>query len=49
MTGFAPCESCGGNRWRTIIKGQRYLCRVIIYEQGKQPRECGNIRDKKKK
>lgn len=37
MTGFQPCEGCGKNRFRTIIKKKRWICRV-----------CGKIRDKKK-
>lgn len=22
-----PCEHCGSNRWRTVIKGKIYQCR----------------------
>jgi transcription initiation factor TFIIIB Brf1 subunit/transcription initiation factor TFIIB len=28
------CEDCGHNRWRTIEKRHRYVCR-----------NCGNVRD----
>jgi hypothetical protein len=31
------CGTCGKNRWRTLEKGKRYVCR-----------NCGKIRDKRK-
>lgn len=29
-----PCEKCGHNRWRTVIKGKSWRCR-----------KCGCIRE----
>lgn len=26
--GSRPCEACGGNRWKTLIKGEGWLCRA---------------------
>jgi Zn-finger protein len=31
-----PCEECGHNRWKAVVKGKAWQCR-----------ECGEVREKK--
>jgi len=46
-----PCEKCGGNHWRTIIKGRKWQCVCIGWRgravQGTKDKLCGYIRDRK--
>lgn len=49
-----PCEKCGANRWKTLEKGKRFMCRGTIEIEKKSGvlglkiekirKECGNIR-----
>ncbi len=42
-----PCEQCGGNRWKTLIKGKKWQCRAIVrsgFGKGIIQVGCGNIR-----
>lgn len=42
-----PCENCGGNRWKTLKKGQKWQCRAMVrsmFGAGEMQEGCGNIR-----
>ena len=39
-----PCEVCGGNRWRTLVKGKKYLCRTIFRIFMGNFGKCENVR-----
>jgi ssDNA-binding Zn-finger/Zn-ribbon topoisomerase 1 len=26
-----PCPKCKGNRWKTVINGKKYVCRICHY------------------
>lgn len=30
-----PCYECGGNKWKTLIKGKKYQCRQLVFKEVK--------------
>jgi hypothetical protein len=52
MADIKPCETCGGNRWKTLKKGKKYQCRSMVrsmFGKGEIQVGCGNIRDVEQK
>ena len=31
MSDVKPCPKCKGNKWKTVVKGKKYMCRICYH------------------